>query len=100
MININEHMIGDYVYVTDAKGEKEITRLTESDFATKKRSYEKYDPVPLTEEIVARNGLRAQGREMKCEWFMDGKVQLYTLKYVHEVQHMLSVCHIEKEIVL
>jgi hypothetical protein len=66
-------------------------------------------PIPLTEEILVKNGWRKQIMLYKNEWYGDiglfeehGKFYYMDLKieYVHQLQHLLRLCGIEKEIEL
>lgn len=77
------------------------------------------EPIPLTREILEKNGFeKSQGE--KFTWFIcnvaafdirivseknnlyDIKIAEYPrpIKYVHELQHALKLCGIEKEIIL
>lgn len=76
------------------------------------------EPIPLTPEILEKNGFAERFDDdlvlMECEGivmeignnytrFKDGKMFLHRvltpLYYVHELQHALKLCGIEKEIV-
>ena len=54
----------------------------------------KFEPIPLTPEILEKNGFK---RVIPSE---RTKVYLTHIKYVHELQHALRLCGIEKEIIL
>lgn len=74
---------------------------------------QRYNPFPLTPEILEKNGFAVESRDCHgeplqyCElvdglWidisgenFFEGK-----LEYVHQLQHALRLCEIEKEIEL
>ena len=71
-----------------------------------------YQPIPLTPEILERNGIRYQ---FGMPWYQggadgafefryrsdDGSTQVQVpIRYVHELQHALRLCAIEKEIVI
>lgn len=79
---------------------------------------EEVEPIPLTPEILEKNGFAERFDDdlvlMECEGivmeignnytrFKDGKMFLHRvlapLYYVHELQHALKLCGIEKEIV-
>ena len=67
------------------------------------------DPIPLTPDIFEKNGFKDIDKEEHCEGYDiywtngDGysiNVQDLHLHYVHELQHALRLCGIDKEIVL
>lgn len=78
----------------------------------------KFTPIPLTTEILEKNGfkkrdgryqdvfyyygdldLRIDSRLEPCGYTLYGVYEL-PIKYVHELQHALKLCNIEKEIEL
>lgn len=78
---------------------------------------EEIEPIPLTPEILEKNGfeffidtwyLQTEERKPIHIRFMDGFIAIsincniipMRLKYVHQLQHALRNCEIEKEIVL
>lgn len=78
----------------------------------------KLEPIPLTPEILEKNGIekdgpapqglqvwatRVGGRRFKIfEWVASGTFVVFDteIRYVHELQHALRLCGIEKEIVI
>lgn len=71
-------------------------------------------PIPLIPEILEKNGWRCEYYGRRQEWWLD-KTKFpivgystndtlhhngIVLKYVHELQHALRLCNIDKEIVL
>lgn len=132
----NEVMLGDWVLLTDYPVRViSIARdgiYFEDRFGKGACSFDKIQPVPLTAEILEKNGFE------KCNEDTDGAIQYefgspalgidiwintkpcllgawrtwegetksYTMveelpiNYVHELQHVLRLCGIEKEIVL
>lgn len=120
----NELMIGDHVFsLIDRCGviEKKAVRVTgirtdcdypyiqtgESDVWY---SVETYEPIPLTPEILEKNGFIRDGESW---WYKDFRIVLFTsngvslvcgrqmrFKYVHELQQALRLCQIDKEIIL
>ena len=77
----------------------------------------KFEPIPLTDDILKANGfILAKGKavieEIGCaiiyvkyerldeDWMLNYGDSLWPIKYVHELQHALRLCNIEKEIVL
>jgi len=107
----NELMIGDWVCHCKRKHEPmRITNLAE-DFTDK--DMEGIEPIPLTPEILEKNGFSENYREDDLSYaqscgdvigihiFWKGGImdEMY-FKYVHELQHAFKLCGIEKEIVL
>lgn len=122
----NELMMGDWVYYDPnvfIEDEYETTKEVQTmqilngediDIALD----ECYYPIPLTEDILEKNGFEYMNDEYGC-WMMN-KVELIErephnnlfeveirianetvfLHYVHELQHALKLCKIEKEIKL
>lgn len=75
------------------------------------------EPIPLTAEILEKNGFECRGawcipgesmglRQNRDEWDIITFYGAYTsiplcnIRYVHELQHALRLCKIKKEIVL
>lgn len=112
-----ELMIGDWVYY----GDKPVQVLQLSDG----KDYPHIKPIPLTPEILEKNGFSGEGYNMGVIGFhtdpipevKDGyevfiwkdmcldikhgftHLKRYTF-YVHELQHALRLCGIEKEITI
>lgn len=68
------------------------------------------EPIPLTPEILEKNGFICDGSSW---WYLDFRIVLSTSKgvslvcgrqkrfeFVHQLQHALRLCEIEKEIIL
>lgn len=115
----NELMVGDWVflfdetpvkvdcignaevYLTEPKGQHELDWNV---------TYEHIKPIPLTPEILEKNGFRDIDKGENCDGFdiywrngNDGysiNMQDLHLHYVHELQHALRLCGISKEIEL
>lgn len=108
-----ELMIGDWVYY----GDKPVQVLQLSDG----KYYPHIKPIPLTPEILEKNGwfypkqsswmeLDNPNRELWGCIHTDGTLWLYSsgdcdkdesfaeIKYVHELQHCLKLCNIQKNI--
>ena len=119
-------MIGDWVNIQTEKDDEpmysQVEQLWEceidADFQT---DYENVHPIKLTKEILHKNGFDGEvylwinaGDEKTLEyypfehrlslWYGEGKNQEILFKcqcfYVHEFQHALKMCGIEKEIIL
>jgi len=125
-----ELMIGDWVfYIGDGEPKKrkvlEITALKQvelfdgKDWSSWFLVGEKYiEPIPLTPEILEKNGFTRYGQVYANlqQWvgkFGDKRKSFVQdirtgewgmndvwINYVHELQHVLKLCGIEKEIVL
>ena len=104
----NELMIGDWVY----KDNTPVQILALNLFVGKE--HEDIKPIPLTPEILEKNGFVEQafiqnsiwsisGFSLECHfttweyYWANGDV---TIGYVHELQHALRLCGIEKEIMI
>ena len=78
-----------------------------------------YQPILLTAEILEKNKFRKSklmGEQRHFTYFLDSGLELlaiydadfsivigqssWYIKYVHQLQHLLRLCHIEKEIIL
>ena len=118
----NELLNDIYVYFNCFDGSKIIVKVTEfndgiaygvSEHGTHWCQITKIEPIPLTSEILEKNGFVIESRDYHGEplqycklvdglWidisgenFFEGK-----LEYVHQLQHALRLCGIEKEIEL
>lgn len=123
MIKSNELMIGDWVYARINHPVQVVGITTDSIETTDKEGYfneEFFDPIPLTLEILEKNGFENRGAQFFCDnigmiWWKDNIFMFskYTrhedlptenisinIGYVHELQHALRLCKIEKEVVL
>jgi hypothetical protein len=114
-------MIGDLVYIhePECKGHR-IDSIDELDgqVGADGEVYDECDirPIPLTEEILEKNGFKKVNmtvdgdyrhyhlhgvciswEEQSSFWYGEGDIEF---KYVHELQHLLRLCGIEKEIEL
>ena len=121
-------MIGDWVQVPCLIDNTEnynawcqIKQLRDGDLDVigfKELSYDEIEPIPITPEILEKNGFKymtdlwyTQTKEMKPIQIVFKKTSVITLsinctpvpinlKYVHQLQHALRLYGIEKEIVL
>ena len=122
MLGIDEIMVGDWLYITDHPMRKEAKQVKPEHFL---RSLVTFEPIPLTKEILEKNGFELDD---DCEYFgVDDRVMLrdnpeymntnnawdvhidttdyrtignLELTYVHEFQHFLKSCKINKKIIL
>lgn len=125
-----ELMIGDWVYRPDCYDQvKEIRQngIIGLDSLRGLIGFSEIEPIPLTAEILEKNGFVYKEAEKTCAtdafhlWWLDGSIftldddswwrQIkdgklrvkfggFPLKYVHELQHALRLCNIEKEIIV
>jgi hypothetical protein len=114
-----ELMIGDWVYGKEKNKYGRVDKL-EHDVED-----DTVEPIPITEEILKKNGFllkrdeifgwyfcgdvsleyTADGRHDDAYWAFtcgnkDNDVCLIVMHYVHELQHALRLCKIDKEIEL
>ena len=117
-MKVAELMIGDYVF--DGNNVAQVTSITcdgiiETTF-NETSNIEVIHPIPLTKEILEKNDW--EKRPTGYVFYTDGKrydnslwyifgsntfivnAAEFQIKYVHELQHVLRLCNIEKEIVL
>lgn len=131
-----ELMIGDWVLVKELDPYNLTNVISEyqhqlrlKDFAEMYNAgeYKKYEPIPLTKEILEKNGFTSVEdrynhkkyfllgkNEYNCDVYWEGLTILLVeedyepttyayicdAEYVHELQHVLKLCNIKKEIVL
>lgn len=135
-----ELMIGDWVICEnlDINDKNKVTQsyktqLTAKDFASYYNGndeYVRYKPIPLSEEILEKNGYSynetrdawelipndgfgiCKDKDDNCFYFCLGIFDAFNsysdityhyitkVEYVHELQHALKLCEIEKEIIL
>ena len=110
----NELMIGDWVYLTDPDTNRnEIIKVSYTDLSNAIAKY--LEPIPLTPEILEKNRWKNEGFFSSLQ---TGDYKILTdgnhvavihkdhadidipIKFVHELQHVLKLCRIEKEITL
>ena len=110
-------MVGDWVYIhePECKGHR-IDSIDELDgqVGADGEVYDECDirPIPLTEEILVKNGWRKEpttidgdyanwhGEIPICQEEDEFNYERIELIYVHQLQHLLRLCGIEKEIEL
>lgn len=115
----NELMIGDWVYSAFSEKPCKVEGIewTESEYAyvnicgvNEYKCIESLSPIPLTQEILEKNGFICDGESW---WYQDFRIALSKSKgvslvcgrqkrfeFVHQLQHALRLCGIEKEIEL
>lgn len=120
----NSLMIGDWVRLTLTKKPTTVTAINGNSIGTKAvhpLRYDEIEPIPLTEEILEASGFKYHGGEIgmwgatvspyyECtgspQIFCDGDPFAVwfehecNIRYVHELQHVLRLCGIEKELTI
>jgi hypothetical protein len=117
-----ELMIGDWVFIKDYPMIAQPMQVKKEHFV---RSLVEFEPIPLTPEILKKNGFELEGygnhevfelEDFKiyindldnfvvCELFDDSDwgwqiIDFCVCHFVHELQHALKLCRIDKEIVV
>jgi hypothetical protein len=110
-----ELMIGDWVFIKDYPMIVQPMQVKKEHFV---RSLVEFEPIPLTPEILKKNGLANDpyGCHFEEDEYMSLEISveeegiywtinyneygILKLKYVHELQHALKLCRIDKEIVV
>jgi hypothetical protein len=118
-----ELMIGDWVYNTHNRQNEQVAEIRSGLVMLEYNDLYEYDeiePTPLTPEILEKNGWvknlysaeSYDNEELEClslwvgedgknKWWWHVGVELVTpINYVHELQHALRLCEIEKEVEL
>ena len=112
----NELMVGDWVKIPNTKVKHEFWRIGLDLMQGIEDGIIEPEPVPLTPEILEKNGFVKHETWDEWEHYTDRIFIDFTLlvdedgfhldipnariKYVHELQHALRLCGIEKEIEL
>ena len=117
-------MTGDW-YWWEAEGKKYPLQVTKDTFKLLDEDISNFQPIPLTPEILEKNDILYEkqsfyyvikdDKNLECTYYMQ-RVQgdwvvgvdigaydcsvFARIKYVHELQHALKLCGIEKEIVV
>lgn len=125
----NELMVGDFIRTIYAQKIIKVREIKQSCIYTNNNGYEynEIEPIPLTNEILEKNGFEVthnmSSSRNKDVWSL--RVSKYKvfhiiehhnkrqfpyfwieigsnsdIKYVHQLQHALRLCGIEKEIIL
>lgn len=117
MIDVKELSVGDWVICNHYQDKPFTKQFGVADFA--KGEYEFCDPIPLTSDILVKNGFKQNGVDLDVEWVLTTDTSFvilyklpqglfYTetsgdnilLEHIHQLQHLLRLCGIEKEIEL
>ena len=114
----NELMIGDWVLYGDVKckilcfiHDKCEVKLRRTGITLNPAPLKEFNPIPLTSEILEKNGWRyndlpfVQGWEQYGITIIDNRITFgqnvsVKVEFVHQLQHALRLCGIDKEITL
>ena len=122
-MTIEELMIGDW-YIWEAEGKQYKFQVNAATFSLTKEDIANFMPVPLTNEILEKNGFRliqsdptyiSQGGVWLANWFHKCGLELgcnsdgtgiyfnvvdmnIPVKYVHQLQHILRICNVQEHI--
>ena len=113
-MKLTELMIGDWVYLYGDPIKINIDDLGLIDRDDTYDNGEHCRPIPLTAEILEKNNYSNSGFEEdkyhlleisdwrgKIWWSIAmGEYNIIELQYVHQLQHALKLCGIEKEIIV
>ena len=110
-------MVGDWVYITDYPMRKEAKQVVPEHFV---RSLVEFEPIPITPEIFEKNGFETHPSNVRMflhhddyrlsyypesKHFtiynqIDGSLVQRVIVNIHELQHALKLCGIDKTIEL
>ena len=111
-------MIGDW-YWWEAEGKKYPLQVTKDTFKLSDEDISNFQPIPLTNEILEKNGFEKLNNKIRlsleCDdfyfsYYSTNHMTVYNkntgtlvhkvINYVHELQHAIVFCEIDKEIKL
>lgn len=122
-MKVEDLMVGDWLYITDYPMRKEAKQVKPEHFL---RSLVTFEPIPLTAEILEKNGILYRkssfyyiindNKDLECTHYIYQTIQedwaigvdtgtddcsvFARIKHVHELQHALKLCEIDKEIII
>ena len=117
-MRVKELMVDDWYY-WEAEGKKYPLQVTKDTFKLMDEDISNFQPIPITKEILEKNGFKKL--ENKCNYiihntliFDDFTLALCTYdynsitpynhicycRYVHELQHALKLCNIDRKIIV
>lgn len=133
-LSMEELMIGDYIRTIFSQKIVKVKEIKQSCIYTEGNGYEynEIEPIPLTSEILEKNGFVKQNFDgweyihpddstfsyidYRILWRTDydnhllirkykesnifATLQISCINYIHQLQHALRLCEIEKEIIL
>ena len=113
-------MIGDWYY-WEAEGKKYPMRVTKDTFKLSDEDISNFQPIPLTVEILEKNGFETHQSGVRmffehddyrlCYYLnssnrftsfnnIDGSLVQKVIANVHQLQHALKICGIDKKIMV
>lgn len=116
MIDEKDLMVGDWVL--DGTEPAQVTSITCDGIVETTRNersnIEQLSPIPLTQEILESNGIMMEFRNIDDDTSINRKVRsvydnweiqrygwkMVEVRYVHELQNVLNICGIRREITL
>lgn len=123
-MKVEELMSGDW-YWWEAEGKKYPLQVTKDTFKLMDEDISNFQPIPITKEILEKNGILYEKQSfyyvikddnaLECtyyiqqgqeDWAIGVDIGAYDcsvfarVKYIHELQHALKLCKIDKEIVV
>lgn len=120
-MNAKELMLDDLVFVNDvplqvdALSDKVGFRDSEGKIYWAQDGFDRLEPIPLTREIVEQSGFshitkrslvcgQVELRDKYLSWDVHVKTAVVEITtkiiYIHQLQHILKMCNIQKQIVL
>ena len=125
IMKVEDLMTGDW-YWWEAEGKKYPLQVTKDTFKLLDEDISNFQPIPLTPEILEKNDILYEkqsfyyvikdDKNLECTYYIQQVLQgdwaigidigaydcsvFARIKYVHELQHALKLCGIEKEIVV
>lgn len=107
-------MIGDWVLLNGEPKQVQELLYDSITFDCFPHDYDDVAPIPLTHEILEKNGFENYKNSGILEYYKRDDVkfekhqgiiwtpknQITGIEYVHELQHALKLCGIEKDIIL
>ena len=125
IMKVEDLMTGDW-YWWEAEGKKYPLQVTKDTFKLMDEDISNFQPIPLTPEILEKNGILYEkqsyyhiiedDKDLECTYYIQQVLQgdwaigidigaydcsvFARVKYIHELQHALRLCKIEKEIVV
>ena len=124
-MTVNELMVGDWMHSKSNHVDSKVSYIKcgTHNVVLLKRCWQPHymdeiEPIQLTEEILEANGIKYQNGMPWYQGGYEGEFELHysnrdvvgigdlktditlTCRYIHELQHLLRMCGIDKEIVL
>lgn len=122
-MKVEDLMVGDWVFIKDYPMTAQPMQVKNEHFV---RSLVTFEPIPLTPELLKKNDILYEkqsfyyviedDKDLECtyyiqqilqgDWVIGVDIGAYDcsvfarIKYIHELQHALKLCRIDKEIVV